>query len=72
MLGVFWGKASGSCAQPPIPMWLGSALGVVLFTLKMLTLATVTFVWIPPFFYETPFMMNGLYMFASASYCRSG
>ena len=34
MLGVFWGKASGRSAK--YTMWLGSALGALLFALKTL------------------------------------
>lgn len=60
-LGVFWGRASGRSAK--YTMWLGSALGVALFTVKTLhawrpnDLASI-----PPFLYETPFMMMAFYM----------
>jgi SSS family solute:Na+ symporter len=61
-LGVFWGKASGRSAK--YTMWLGSALGVVLFGLKTLhAWQPERFAWIGPFFYETPFMMMAFYMF---------
>jgi len=61
-LGVFWGRASSRSAK--YTMWLGSALGVVLFALKTLhAWQPERFGWIPPLFYETPFMMMAFYMF---------
>ena len=64
VLGVFWGKASGRSAK--YTMWFGSALGVLLFTLKTLYVwQPETFAWIPSFFYETSFMMMAFYMFCA-------
>jgi SSS family solute:Na+ symporter len=63
-LGVFWGRASGRSAK--YTMWLGSALGVGLFALKTLhAWQPERFGWIPPLFYETPFMMMAFYMFCA-------
>ncbi len=62
VLGVFWGKASGRAAK--YTMWLGSALGVLLFAIKTLYVwRPQEFGWIPSFFHETPFMMMTFYMF---------
>jgi SSS family solute:Na+ symporter len=64
VLGVFWGRASGRSAK--YTMWLGSALGVVLFSIKTLhAWQPQTFAWLPPFFFETPFMMMAFYMFCA-------
>ncbi len=64
LLGVFWGAASGRSAK--YTMWLGSALGAALFALKTLhAWQPETFAWIPPFFYETPFMMMAFYLFCA-------
>lgn len=64
VLGVFWGKASGRSAK--YTMWVGSAMGVFLFTIKTLhTWKPETFAWVAPFFYETPFMIMGFYMFCA-------
>jgi solute:Na+ symporter, SSS family len=61
-LGVFWGKASGRSAK--YTMWLGSALGVVLFAIKTLCAwQPASLAWIPPCFHQTPFMMMAFYMF---------
>ena len=60
-LGVFWKFASARSAQ--WTMWLGSALGAVLFALKTLhNWQPDTFSGIPAFFYETPFMLMAFYM----------
>ncbi len=62
LLGVFWGKASGRAAK--YTMWLGSALGVLLFAIKTLYVWRPSdYAWIPSFFHETPFMMMTFYMF---------
>jgi SSS family solute:Na+ symporter len=54
-LGIFWGRASGRSAK--YTMWLGSALGALLFVLKTLhAWQPAPFAWVPPFFYEAPFM----------------
>jgi len=61
LLGIFWPGASARSAK--WTMWLGSALGTLLFTLKTLhKWMPETFVWIPSFFYATPFMMMAFYM----------
>ena len=61
LLGIFWPKASARSAK--WTMWLGSALGALLFTLKTLhKWKPETFVWIPSFFYATPFMVMAFYM----------
>lgn len=67
-LGIFWGRASARSAK--LTMWLGLALGAILFALR--TLHTWqpegnpdAFAWIPPFFFETPFMMMAFYQFAA-------
>ncbi len=60
-LGVFWKSASARSAQ--WTMWLGSALGAVLFALKTLhAWQPDTFAGIPAFCYETPFMLMAFYM----------
>ena len=62
VLGVFWRRASGRSAK--YTMWLGSALGALLFALKTLhTWRPETFAWIPLFFHQTPFMMMAFYLF---------
>lgn len=62
VLGIFWPAASGRGAK--WTMWLGSAVGVVVFALKTLhAWHPEESGWIPPFFYETPFMMMTFYMF---------
>ena len=66
VLGVFWGRASGRSAK--YTMWVGSAIGVLLFALKTLHVwQPGTFVWIPSFFYETPFMMMAFYLFVACA-----
>jgi SSS family solute:Na+ symporter len=61
LLGIFWPAASARSAK--WTMWLGSALGALLFTLKTLhKWKPEVFGWIPSFFYETPFMMMAFYM----------
>lgn len=60
LLGVFWPKASARSAK--WTMWIGSALGAVLFTFKTLYLwKPYEFHWIPSFFHETPFMLMAFY-----------
>jgi SSS family transporter len=66
LLGVFWGKASARSAK--WTMWMGSALGAALFALKTLHgWQPETFGWIPPFFYETPFMLMAFYLFVACT-----
>jgi SSS family solute:Na+ symporter len=70
-LGVFWGKASGRSAK--YTMWLGSALGALLFALKTLHAWQPTaFAWIPPFFYKTPFMIMSFYLFCACVVMQVG
>jgi solute:Na+ symporter, SSS family len=62
LLGIFWPAASGRGAK--WTMWLGSALGVAIFSLKTLhNWQPDHFGWIAPFFYKTPFMLMTFYMF---------
>jgi SSS family solute:Na+ symporter len=64
VLGVFWGRASGRSAK--YTMWLGSALGGALFAVKTLhAWQPARFGWVPPFFFQTPFMMMAFYMFCA-------
>jgi SSS family solute:Na+ symporter len=64
LLGIFWPAASGRGAK--WTMWLGSALGVVMFTLKTVhNWQPDQFGWIHPFFYKTPFMLMAFYMFVA-------
>jgi SSS family solute:Na+ symporter len=61
LLGIFWPAASARSAK--WTMWLGSALGVLVFTLKTLhKWQPDTFAGIPSFLYATPFMMMAFYM----------
>ena len=61
-LGIFWGRASARSAK--YTMWIGSALGVTLFSIKTLhAWQPQIFAWLPSFFCETPFMMMAFYMF---------
>jgi SSS family solute:Na+ symporter len=61
LLGIFWPAASAFSAK--WTMWLGSALGVLLFGLKTLhKWQPETFAWIPSFVYDTAFMMMAFYM----------
>jgi solute:Na+ symporter, SSS family len=61
LLGIFWPNASARSAK--WTMWIGSAMGAVLFALKMLhTWRPKAFGWVPSFFYDTPFMMMAFYM----------
>jgi SSS family solute:Na+ symporter len=63
LLGVFWGRATAHSAQ--WTMRLGSALGALVYTLKVLfKWQPGTFGWIPAFFHETPFMLMAFYLFA--------
>lgn len=60
-LGVFWPAASARSAK--WTMWLGSAMGLVVFSLKTFhTGYPQAFDWVPSFFYNTPFMMMAFYM----------
>lgn len=61
LLGVFWKNASGRSAM--YTMWIGSAMGALLFALKTLhAWDAQRFGWIPAFFYQTPFMLMAFYM----------
>jgi SSS family solute:Na+ symporter len=71
VLGVFWGGASGRSAK--LTMWIGSGLGALLFALKTLhAWQPDNFAWIPPFFYETPFMMMAFYLFVVCALMQVG
>lgn len=60
-LGVFWPAASARSAK--WTMWLGSFMGVAIFTAKTLRVwKPDTFAWVPSFIHETPFMMMAFYM----------
>ncbi|MBX2921542.1 MAG: sodium:solute symporter [Chitinophagaceae bacterium] len=52
LLGIFWGKASDRAAQ--YTLWIGSALGVLVFTLNKLLPES--------WFGQTPFMMMAFYL----------
>jgi SSS family transporter len=61
VLGVFWPAASARSAK--WTMWLGSLLGVAIFTAKTLHVwKPDTFSWVPSFIHDTPFMMMAFYM----------
>lgn len=64
LLGVFWPAASGRSAK--WTMWLGSAIGVIIYSLKtMQKWKPENFEWLPTFFYKTPFMLMTFYMFVA-------
>lgn len=64
VLGVFWPMASGRSAK--WTMWLGSAMGVIIYTMKTLhKWKPEDFGWVPAFFRETPFMLMTFYMFVA-------
>jgi SSS family solute:Na+ symporter len=70
-LGVFWGRASGRSAK--YTMWVGSALGALLFALKTLhAWKPATFAGVPSFFHETPFMMMAFYLFCVCAAMQVG
>ena len=61
-VGVFWPRASAFSAK--WTMWAGSSVGVFLFAIKTAHVAwPETFVWVPAFFYTTPFMVMAFYIF---------
>lgn len=61
MVGIFWPKASAKSAR--LTLWLGSAIGALLFIVKSLHKALPqTFDWVPSFFINTPFMMMAFYL----------
>jgi SSS family solute:Na+ symporter len=61
ILGVFWPKASAQSAK--WTMWIGSAMGALLYALKTLhKWKPEVFGWLPSFFYATPFMLMAFYM----------
>ncbi len=71
LLGIFWGKASARSAK--YTMWIGSALGALLFALKTFHVwQPETFSWIPVFFYKTPFLMMSFYMLAACVVLQVG
>ena len=60
-LGVFWPRASAFSAK--WTMWIGSLTGALVFALKTLHVwQPGAFGWIPPFLYETPFMLMAFYL----------
>lgn len=62
LVGIFWPRASAASAR--WTMWLGSAAGALIFTLKTLhTGYPGSFGWVPGFVTETPFMMMAFYLF---------
>lgn len=62
LLGVFWPAASATGAR--WTMWLGSALGTLVFALKTLhKWDAAAFGWIPAFLHKTPFMLMAFYLF---------
>jgi SSS family solute:Na+ symporter len=64
LLGVFWPAASARSAK--WTMWIGSAAGVVIYSLKTLqNWQPDAMGWMSPFFYKTPFMLMAFYMFAA-------
>lgn len=69
LLGVFWSRASARSAQ--WTMWIGSALGALVYALKVLHKwqPDVTD-WIPTFLQKTPFMMMAFYLFATCVVCQ--
>lgn len=61
ILGVFWPKASAPSAK--WTMWIGSAMGALLYAFKTLhKWKPEVFGWLPSFFYATPFMLMAFYM----------
>lgn len=71
LLGIFWSKASARSAK--LTMWLGSAMGALLFALTTLhTWRPETLAWLPPFFYETPFMVMAFYMLVICAVLQIG
>ncbi|PWU06568.1 MAG: sodium:solute symporter [Verrucomicrobia bacterium] len=64
LVGVLWPAASARSAK--WTMWIGSALGVTLYTLKTLHKWQPGWMdWTPHFVYKTPFMMMTFYMFVA-------
>lgn len=62
LLGVFWPRASARSAR--WTMWVGSALGALLFAAKTLhAWRPAVFDWVPGFFLTTPFMLMTFYLF---------
>jgi SSS family solute:Na+ symporter len=60
-VGVFWPRASAFSAK--WTMWIGSLTGALLFAFKTLhAWNPEAFGWIPPFFYNTPFMLVAFYL----------
>jgi len=61
LLGVFWKRASARSAK--LTMWIGSGLGALLFLLRTVhTWQPERFGWVPPFFYQTSFMLMAFYL----------
>ncbi len=64
LLGVFWPAASARGAK--WTMWLGSVIGVGIYSLKALNEGFPNaFAWVPAFFITTPFLMMAFYMFVA-------
>jgi SSS family solute:Na+ symporter len=62
LVGIFWSRASSASAR--WTMWIGSAAGALIFTLKTLHKGWPdTFAWVPSFVLTTPFMMMAFYLF---------
>lgn len=69
LLGVFWKRASGRSAM--WTMWLGSALGALLFAAKTAhDWKPGSFAWIPAFFHATPFMLMAFYMLCACLFIQ--
>ncbi|RPH99492.1 MAG: sodium:solute symporter [Calditrichaeota bacterium] len=61
MVGIFWPKASAKSAR--LTLWIGSAIGALLFVVKSLHKGfPQTFSAVPSFFIDTPFMMMAFYL----------
>lgn len=62
VLGVFWPRASAQSAK--WTMWIGSLTGALVFALKTVHVwHPAVFGWIPPFVYQTPFLLMAFYLF---------
>lgn len=69
LLGIFWPRASARSAM--WTMWMGSALGALVFFLKVIhKWQPDVFSWVPGFFYQTPFMMMAFYLFVACAGCQ--
>jgi SSS family solute:Na+ symporter len=62
LLGIFWPAASARSAK--WTMWVGSAIGALIYALKVLkSWRPDDFSSVPEFFHSTPFMMMAFYLF---------